>query len=185
MKTRLFILTPTIALALTLLSACAKPLDPETRALAEACDAVCMGRVESWEQVPCPEGTDLDLYCTQRWDGSRWAVLVKLRLTADFSGNLTLKGTSYRYIFVLMNADWHQPVPDSGKPEHILFLDVVPGLTQRDTYSGIEYDCPVFTPHGPEGVRWRTGDVEGIRLIEALRAWSKSNRRELIPHAAQ
>ena len=183
MKTRLFILTPTIALAL-LLSGC-KRLDADTRALAEASDAVCMGRVESWEQVPCPEETDLDLYCTQRWDGSRWAVLVKLRLTADFSGNLTLKGTSYRYIFVLMNAGWHQPVPDSGKPERILFLDVVPGLTHRASYMGAEDDCLVFTPHNAESVRWRTDDGEGLRLIEALRAWGRAHRRELIEHAAQ
>ena len=126
MKTRTFILTLFLTLAL-LLSACGnRSLDPETKALAEACDAICMGKVLTWEQIPYPEETDLDLYCAERADGSRWAVLVKLLLTADFCGSLNRReigpgNNSRRYIFVLMNADWHQPVPDSGKPEHILF----------------------------------------------------------------
>ena len=188
MKTR--IILSALALLL-LLSACGRRLDPETQALAETCDAVCMGKVEKWEFVPCSEGEELNLRCVERVDGSRWAVLLKLRLTADIFGNLTPKGTglgtnSYWYIFVLADADWYsREVPPHGKLDRILFLDVVSGLTHWDSYMGAEDDYLVFTPHSPESVRWRTDDAEGIRFVEALRAYGRANRRELIPHAAQ
>ena len=188
MKTRIIL----SALVLTLLlSGCGRRLDADTRALAEACDAVCMGKVLKWEMVPCPEGTDLDLRCVEKEDGSRWAALIKIQLTADFLGNLTPKGTglgtsSYWYVFVLADADWYnRPMPDHGKPERILFLDIVPGLTHWDSYLGAEDDYLLFAPHNAESVRWRTDDAEGIRFIEALRAYGRANRRELIPHAAQ
>lgn len=181
MKPRIILFT----LALTfLLSSCAKPLDPDIQALAEVCDAVCMGRVESWERVPYPEETDLNLRCVEQADGSRWAVLIKLHLTADFCGNLTPRGT--RYIFVLADGDWYsRAMPPHGKPERILFPDIVPGLTHRDSYMGEEDDCLVFAPHDAESVRWRTDDAEGLRFIESLRSYGRANRREPIPHAAQ
>ncbi len=188
MKKRLILLT--LALALTLLlPACGRSLDAETLALAEESDAVCMGKVVKCEMIPYPEGMDLDLRCVENADGSRWAMLVKLRLTADFYGNLTYKGRGlggYWYIFVLADADWYsREMPPHGKPERILFLDVVPGLTHWDSYLGAEDDYQVFAPHSAESVRWRTDDAEGIRLIEALRAYGKRSSRELIPHAAQ
>ena len=190
MKTRRTILALFLALTL-LLSACGRRLDDETQALAEACDAVCMGKVLKFEMVPYPEGTDLDLRCVELEDGSRWAMLVKLRLTADFLGNLTPLGpglgtSSYWYIFVLADADWYnRTMPPHGKPERILFLDIVPGLTHWDSYMGAEDDYLVFAPHSAESVRWRTDDGEGIRFIEALRAYGKAHPRELIPHGAQ
>ena len=190
MKAYRTILALFLILAL-LLPGCGRKLDPDTRALAEACDAVCTGKVVSWEMIPYPEGTNFDLYCAERPDGTRWAMLVKLRLMADFYGNLTPKGTglgaySYWYIFVLADADWQRrPIPPYGKPERILFLDIVPGLTHWDSYLNAEDDYLVFAPHSAESMRWRTDDGEGIRFIEALRAYGKRNSRELIPHAAQ
>ena len=87
---------------------------------------------------------------------------------------------------MLADADWYsREMPPHGKPERILFLDVVPGLTHWDSYLGAEDDYQVFAPHSAESVRWRTDDAEGIRLIEALRAYGKRSSRELIPHAAQ
>ena len=187
MKTRIIILAFVLVF---LLSGC-KRLDPDTRTLAEVCDAVCMGKVLKFEMVPYPEGTDLNLRCVELEDGSRWAMLVKLRLTADFLGNLTPLGpglgtSSYWYIFLLADADWYnRTMPPHGKSERILFLDIVPGLTHWDSYLGAEDDYLVFAPHDADSVRWRTDDAEGIRFIEALRAWGRANRRDLLPHAAQ
>ena len=140
MKTRRTILTLFLALTL-LLSGCGRRLDADTRALAEACDAVCLGRFEpgsTWMslRVPGPEGTELEGVETS--DGTRWVRLLRIHLTADYLGNLTPRGTDldgfspYYYIFVLVGDDYRDAysLPDyTGRTDLLLFLDIVPGLT--------------------------------------------------------
>ena len=81
-------------LALTILSGCGKKLDTETLTMLENCDAACMGKVQTIgsQMVPIPEGTGLD--CVETSDGMRLAMLLKIRLSEDFFGNLTPTGNS-------------------------------------------------------------------------------------------
>ena len=61
MKARRTILTLVLFLALLLPSCGRRTLDPETLALAEASDAVCMGKVETWEWVLSAQTTKAKL----------------------------------------------------------------------------------------------------------------------------
>ena len=194
MKKRLTILT--VALVL-LLSACGRrTLDPETQALAEACDAVCLGRFEpgsSWMslRVPGPEGTELEGVETS--DGTRWVRLLRIHLTADYLGNLTPRGTDldgfspYYYIFVLVEEHYRDAyfLQDyRGRTDLLLFLDIVPGYTYPVKEGDKEVEYLVFTPHGRSGLR-EPADAAGLRLLEALPDYGKANPRKMLYHAAQ
>ncbi len=192
MKTRIIL----SALVLALLPACgSRTLDAETKALADSCDAVCLGRFEPavWysQLVHCPEGMELE--GTETSDGTRWVRLLRVHLTADYFGNLSPRGTEldrfspYYYIFLLVGEDYRDvySLRDySGRTDLLLFLDIVPGYTQRVKEGSKEGEYLVFTPHGSTGLR-EPSDAAGLRLLDALRSYGRANRRELIPHAAQ
>ena len=62
-------------------------------ALVENCDAVCLGRFEpgsTWhvQLVHAPEGVELKGVETS--DGTRWVRMLRIHLTADYFGNLTM-----------------------------------------------------------------------------------------------
>ena len=194
MKIRLILLA--LALVLLLTSCGNRTLDPETKALADSCDAVCLGRCEPWSQwysqlVPCPEGMELDGVETS--DGTRWVRLLRVHLTADYFGNLTLRGTEldrfspYYYIFVLVEGDYRgaYSLQDyNGSTDLLLFLDIVPGYTKRVKEGNREVEYLVFTPHGTSGLR-EPRDAAGLRLLEALPVYGKANPRKLLSfHAA-
>lgn len=185
-----------IALLLLLLFGCGrKGLDAETLDLVESCDAVCLGRFDpgsTWHSllVRAPEGTELKGVETS--DGTRWVRMLRVHLTADYLGNLTLRGTEldrfspYWYIFVLVEGDYRDvySLQDyMGRTDLLLFLDLVPGYTHTEKVGDMEMKYLVFTPHGASGLR-EPVDAAGLRLLEALRTYGKENARALIPHAA-
>ena len=185
-----------VLLLLPVLSGCGrKGLDAETLGLVESCDAVCLGRFEpgsTWysQLVRAPEGVELESVETS--DGTRWVRMLRIHLTADYLGNLTLRGTDldrfspYWYIFVLVEGDYRDAysLQDyTGRTDLLLFLDIVPGYTHTEKVGGKETECLVFTPHGASGLR-EPADAAGLRLLEALRTYGKENARALIWRAA-
>lgn len=189
---------PMIALLLLLpvLPGCGRRgLDAGTLNLVESCDAVCLGRFEpgsTWysQLVRAPEGTELKGVETS--DGTRWVRMLRIHLTADYLGNLTLRGTDldrfspYWYILVLVEGDYRDvySLQDyTGRTDLLLFLDIVPGYTHTEKVGGKETECLVFTPHGASGLR-EPADAAGLRLLEALRTYGKANARPLIWRAA-
>ncbi len=185
-----------LLLLLPVLSGCGrKSLDAETLALVENCDTVCLGRFEpgsTWhvQLVHAPEGTELKGVETS--DGTRWVRMLRIHLTADYLGNLTLRGSDldrfspYWYIFVLVEGDYRDAysLQDyTGRTDLLLFLDIVPGYTHTEKVGGKETECLVFTPHGASGLR-EPADAADLRLLEALRTYGKANTRSLIWRAA-
>ena len=184
-------------LLLPVLSGCARRgLDAGTLNLVESCDAVCLGRFEpgsTWylQLVRAPEGVELEGVETS--DGTRWVRMLRIHLTADYLGNLTLRGTDldrfspYWYIFVLAEGDYRDvySLQDyTGRTDLLLFLDIVPGYTHTERVGGKETECLVFTPHGASGLR-EPADAADLRLLEALRTYGKANARALISRAAK
>ena len=188
---------PMIALLLLpVLPGCGRRgLDAGTLNLVESCDAVCLGRFEpgsTWysQLVRAPEGVELESVETS--DGTRWVRMLRIHLTADYLGNLTLRGTDldrfspYWYIFVLVEGDYRDAysLQDyTGRTDLLLFLDIVPGYTHTEKVGGKETECLVFTPHGVSGLR-EPADAADLRLLEALRTYGKANTRSLIWRAA-
>ena len=183
-------------LLLLVLSGCGrKGLDAETLDLVESCDAVCLGRFEpgsTWSSqlVRAPEGVELKGVETS--DGTRWVRMLRIRLTADYFGNLTTRGTAldrfspYWYIFLLVDWDYRDvySLRDyMGRTDLLLFLDIVPGYTHTEKVGDRETEYLVFTPHGASGLR-EPADAAGLRLLEALRTYGKENARALIWRAA-
>ena len=196
MRTRWIYCMLALLLLLPVLSGCGrKSLDAEPLALVENCDAVCLGRFEpgsTWhvQLVHAPEGTELKGVETS--DGTRWVRMLRIHLTADYLGNLTLRGSDldrfspYWYIFVLVEGDYRDAysLQDyTGMTDLLLFLDIVPGYTHTEKVGGKEMECLVFTPHGVSGMR-EPADAADLRLLEALRTYGKANTRSLIWRAA-
>ena len=169
---------PMIALLLLpVLSGCGRRgLDAGTLNLVESGDAVCLGRFEpgsTWylQLVRAPEGVELEGVETS--DGTRWVRMLRIHLTADYLGNLTLRGTDldrfspYWYIFVLVEGDYRDvySLQDyTGRTDLLLFLDIVPGYTHTERVGGKETECLVFTPHGASGLR-EPADAASLRLL--------------------
>lgn len=196
MRTRWLYCMLALLLLLPVLSGCGrKGLDAETLGLVESCDAVCLGRFEpgsTWhvQLVHAPEGTELKGVETS--DGTRWVRMLRIHLTADYLGNLTLRGTDldrfspYWYIFVLVEGDYREVYSLQeyrGRTDLLLFLDIVPGYTYTVKVGDKEMECLVFTPHGASGLR-EPADAASLRLLEALRTYGKANARALIYRAA-
>ena len=171
MKVNRILLVLCLVLAL-LLSGCGRSLDPETQAMAEKSDAICVVQVSSVEEGQAD------------WVGSGKDRLLRCMLYTDFLGNLTERGISLnqnnqRSIFVLVDGEADVPGPGSVL---LLFLNVLPGYTWREPMSGRER--LVFVPCGTAGVRREPYDRKNQRLLEAVRLYGKKHPRELMEHAA-
>ena len=154
-----------ILLLLFLLPGCGqKTLDPETAALIEASDAVCLAKMQDVRRIPAPEG-----------DG--WAYLLTCRVEEDYLGSLT-KYEDEAILFwrpeVLLTeeecrafgAEYRVRIPADGNAELTLFLKL----------SG---DGSTFIPAGENALRWGSPtDAAGIRLREALRVYGNKHPRE-------
>ncbi len=171
MKKRNRILPLFLVLAL-LFSGCARSLDPETQAMAEKSDAICVVKVFSVEEGQAS------------WAGAGKGRLLKCLLYADFLGDLTERGISlnqnhHRSILVFVDGEEDQPRPGS---ELLLFLNVLPGYTWQEPM--IVRERLVFVPCGTAGVRREPYDRKNQRLLEAVRLYGKKHPRELMEHAA-
>ena len=171
MKISRILLVLLLASAL-LLSGCGRSLDPETQAMAEKSDAICVVQVSSVEEGQAD------------WVGSGKDRLLRCMLYTDFLGNLTERGTSLnqnnqRSIFVLVDGEEDVPGPGSVL---LLFLNVLPGYTWQEPMSGRER--LVFVPCGTEGVLRDPYDRKNQRLLEAVRLYGRKHPRELMEHAA-
>lgn len=170
MKVNRILLVLCLVLAL-LLSGCGRSLDPETQAMAEKSDAICVVKVSSVEEGQA------------NWVGTGKGRLLKCMLYADFLGNLTELGISLnvnksRSIFVLLDGEEDVPGPGS---ELLLFLNVLPGYTVREPLSGRERLA--FVPCGTAGVRREPYSRENQRLLEAVRLYGRAHPRELLENA--
>ena len=155
-----------------LLPGCGRSLDPETQAMAEKSDAICVVQVSSVEEGQAD------------WVGSGKGRLLRCVVYTDFLGNLTERGTSLnqnnqRSIFVLVDGEEDVPGPGSVL---LLFLNVLPGYTWQEPMSGRVR--LVFVPYGTEGVRREPYARKNQRLLEAVRLYGKKHPRELMEHAA-
>lgn len=171
MKVDRILLVLCLVLAL-LLSGCGRSLDPETQAMAEKSDAICVVQVSSVEEGQAD------------WVGTGKGRLLRCMLYTDFLGNLTERGTSLnqnnqRSIFVLVDGEEDVPGPGSVL---LLFLNVLPGYTWQEPMSGRER--LVFVPCGTAGVRREPYDRKNQRFLEAVRLYGKKHPRELMEHAA-
>ena len=171
MKISRILLVLLLASAL-LLSGCGRSLDPETQAMAEKSDAICVVQVSSVEEGQAD------------WVGSGKGRLLRCVVYTDFLGNLTERGTSLnqnnqRSIFVLVDGEEDVPGPGSVL---LLFLNVLPGYTWREPLSGRER--LVFVPCGTAGVRREPYSQENQRLLEAVRRFGKAHPRELLENAS-
>ena len=171
MKVNRILLVLCLVLAL-LLSGCGRSLDPETQAMAEKSDAICVVQISSVEEGQAD------------WVGTGKGRLLRCMLYTDFLGNLTERGTSLnqnnqRSIFVLV--DGEEDVPGPGNVL-LLFLNVLPGYTWQEPMSGRER--LVFVPCGTAGVRREPYDRKNQRLLEAVRLYGRKHPRELMEHAA-
>ena len=171
MKVDRILLVLCLVLAL-LLSGCGRSLDPETQAMAEKSDAICVVQVSSVEEGQAD------------WVGTGKGRLLRCMLYTDFLGNLTERGTSLnqnnqRSIFVLVDGEEDVPGPGSVL---LLFLNVLPGYTWREPLSGRER--LVFVPCGTAGVRREPYSRENQRLLEAVRRFGKAHPRELLENAS-
>ena len=181
MKIRRTILTLFLALTL-LLSACGKRLDPETLALAEASDAVCMVRTVKTEFVPVPEGMEGSWHTAA--DGTNWGNLMECSLMEDFFDNLGQAGRTAR-VFVLLDSGQYPQMlygPQKKGKTLFMYLNLVPGYTQRVQGWDGEEEYPVFTAGA---IRWETLDRKCLRRMKAIRAWGRANPRKLPSRAAQ
>ena len=150
----------------------AKALDPETQAMAEKSDAICVVKVSSVEEGQAS------------WVGAGKGRLLRCVLRTDFLGNLTELGISLnqnnqRSILVLVEGEEELPGPGSML---LLFLNVLPGYTWREPLSGRER--LVFVPCGTAGVRREPYSQENQRLLEAVRRFGKAHPRELLENAS-
>lgn len=184
MKTRWVLLLLLLIPSLLLPGCGQRGLDAETQALAEASDAVCMVQFRVTELVQAPDGLEGNWQTTQ--DGTKWAHLLTFRLTADFFGNLTSRGIFFKgscgYIYILADLDLYREIMSSKSQDLLLFLDILPGYTHQPGYANRKY--LVFRVHGPDGAGKKITDKNGLRLLDALRAYGKDNPRKLIPYAA-
>ena len=171
MKVNRILLVLLLAPAL-LLSGCGRSLDPETQAMAEKSDAICVVKVSSVEEGQAD------------WVGTGKDRLLRCMLYTDFLGNLTELGISLnqnnqRSILVLLEGEEELPGPGSML---LLFLNVLPGYTWREPLSGRER--LVFVPCGTAGVLRDPYSRENQSLLEAVRRFGRAHPRELIENAA-
>ena len=164
MKTRIIL----SALALLLLSACGRRLDPETQALAEESGVICLVRVKDVEPG--------DGYC-----------ILKCQVREDYLGNLTKWGRdlnadnfppSYLYVLVEGELDLENSQQKSKNTLALtLFLKHDP---EERVYSISRWgEFRVFLSAGKNALRWGGPvDAEGLRLRDALRAYGKAHSRE-------
>ena len=137
-----------------------KGLDPETLALMEDSDAVCRATAHLWS------------------DSGQGEAILECRVVEDYLGNISTRGQDLnRYdrviVYVMVDEDWYDWVrKEYYGHDLILFLDL-----REEEYKGGKWD--LFVPHGGEGsLRPEGWDAEGIRYLEALRAYGKKHPRE-------
>ena len=152
-----------LLLIFLLLPGCGRKLDPETLALIEASDAVCLAKMQDVRRIPAPEG-----------DG--WAYLLTCRVEEDYLGSLT-KYEEEAILFwrpeVLLTEEefrafgpeYRERMPADGNTELTLFLKL----------SG---DGSTFIPAGENALRWGgPSDAAGVRLREAFRTYGNKHPR--------
>ena len=165
---------------LLLLSGCgSRSLDPETAALADSSDAVCRVNI-------------VDIFDEADETGAAVGSILYCRVLTDYLGSLTERGTeleSYdrQFIFLRVSGEWRQEFyawrrdPESaGKAMNLLvFLNATE--ERREWISpwkdGVSGEFMVFVPNGEAGLRWEPADREGLRYLEALRAYGKAHPR--------
>lgn len=154
-----------LLLLLLLLPGCGRKLDPETLALIEGSDAVCLASVRDIQRIPAPEEEG-------------WAYLLTCRVKQDYLGSLTKINAIGTILYwrpeVLLTeeefrafgAEYRKRFPADGNTELTLFLK-------------LSADGVTFVPAGENALRWgRPSDVAGVRLREALRAYGNKHPRE-------
>ena len=165
MKIRLILL----ALALTLLlTSCTKRLDPETLALAEESDIICLARIRHVDNGP-------DVYTVP---GSGYCIF-KCQVEADYLGNLTPWSSN---LYVLLNgADLDMDAyrdKTMGTMQVFLFLKHDP---EDAVYHAPRWgEFRVFLPAGKNALRCGIVDGVGLRLQDALWEYGKNHPGEKI-----
>ncbi len=171
MKTKRILPLAFLALAL-LFSGCARSLDPETAALAEDSDAVCLARILGYDPEEAEDGT----------------IVLECKLTRDYLGSLTERGTALgpgedRCVFLRVEDSWFQEEAmarlQAEEPWNILlFLRVTEERREAFDRELGKVECVVFVPNGEVGLRWEPNDAEGLRYGQALREYGKNHPRE-------
>ena len=149
------------------LHGCGQKLDPETAALAEASDAVCLAAAGKSE-------TSYDQ-----------KTVMPLTVSEDYLGNISTLGRDLHpddrvTVYVAVDHDWYirvfLPWVEEARNSRlrlrlVLFLDV----WEEDFVDG----HPLFVPHGgEESILRESRDAAGLRYLEALRAYGKAYPRE-------
>ncbi|MBR5701386.1 MAG: hypothetical protein IKX47_02880 [Oscillospiraceae bacterium] len=144
-----------------------KAPDGETTALIEASDAVCL----------VTAGTSKTSYDQK--------TVIPLPVCEDYLGNISSLGRDLHLddlvtVYVAVDHDWYirvfLPWVEEARNSRlrlrlVLFLDV----WEEDYIDG----HPLFVPHGGEETILRESrDADGLRYLEALRAYGKSHPRE-------
>ncbi len=166
MKIRLIVLALALVLLLT---SCGGRLDPETLALAEESDIICLARIRHVDNAP-------NIY---RVPGSGYCIF-KCQVEADYLGNLTPWSSN---LYVLLNgADLDMDAyRDKTKGIFQVFL-----FLKHDPEDAVYHvrgwgEFRVFVPAGKNAIRWGgILDGKGLRLQDALRAYGKQHPGEKI-----
>lgn len=154
-----------LLLLFLLLPGCGRKLDPETLALIEASDAVCLAAMKDVEVIPAPEGSGRDY-------------LLTCRVKEDYLGSLTVIneiGTIlyWRPEVLLTEEEYRAFVPEYRERSR------PGGNTELTLFLKLSEDGVTFVLAGENALRWSgPSDAAGIRLRDALRAYGNKHPRE-------
>ncbi|MBR3556882.1 MAG: hypothetical protein IKN89_13315 [Oscillospiraceae bacterium] len=154
-----------LLLIVLLLPGCGRKLDPETLALIEASDAVCLASVRDIRRIPAPEEEG-------------WAYLLTCRVKEDYLGSLTVIneiGTIlyWRPEVLLTEEEYRAFVPEYRERSR------PGGNTELTLFLKLSEDGVTFVPAGENALRWGgPSDTAGIRLREALQAYGNKHPQE-------
>ena len=157
-----------LLLLFLLLPGCGRKLDPETLALADASDAVCLvclAAMKDVEVIPAPEGSGRDY-------------LLTCRVKQDYLGSLTKINEIGTILYwrpeVLLTEEEFQAFGAAYRER-----SQPGGNTELTLFLKLSADGSTFIPAGENALRWGgPSDAAGIRLREALRAYGNKRPRE-------
>ena len=144
------------------LHGCGRAPDPETLALAEASDAVCLAEVKAVKRVSAPEGE---------------AYLMTCRVKEDYLGSLTRAGYEGAKFFwrpeVLLTEEEYRRYMAEYRER------TANGNTELTLFLKLSAEGSTFIPAGEKALRWGgPKDAQGLRLREALWNYGREHPRD-------